>query len=279
MTVEPKTLYLVGTPIGNLGDITLRALDVLREVDVIACEDTRRTLKLLTHFGIKKPLVAVPSHDEARRAEAVAGRLAAGASVAFVTDAGMPAVSDPGTLVVRAAVQAGAAVVPIPGPSAALAALAASGLDTGRFHFLGFLPRKGADRRAVLEEAGRWPGALVLHEAPGRLARTLADLGEAWGPREAVVCRELTKLHEELARGTLPELAARFSGEVKGELTLVVAGAAAQDRPVVDLEAALEEVRAEVEAGRRLKDACREVAARTGLGARDLYQAALARGG
>ena len=279
-TGAPGTLYLVATPIGNLGDITLRALEILRSVDAVACEDTRRTRQLLTHFEIHKPLLAVPAHDEARRAGAVAGRLAEGASVAFVTDAGMPAVSDPGNQVVAAALEVGAQVVPIPGPSAALAALAASGLDTALFHFLGFLPRKGRGRRDLLAAAATWPGAVVLLEAPGRLPGTLVDLAQAFGPRRrAAVCRELTKLHEEVARGTLAELAERYAEAPRGELTLVVEGAGrlGPAEETIPLEDAVARVAERVAAGERLKDACKAVAEATGHPVRALYQAALTR--
>jgi 16S rRNA (cytidine1402-2'-O)-methyltransferase len=275
----PGTLYLVATPIGNLGDITLRALEILRAVDAVACEDTRRTRQLLSHFEIHKPLLAVPAHDEARRASAVVARLAQGASVAFVTDAGMPAVSDPGVHLVAAALEAGAKVVPIPGPSAALAALAASGLDTSTFHFLGFLPRKGRARRDLVAAAAAWPGAVVLLEAPGRLPGTLADLAAAFGDgRRAAVCRELTKLHEEITRGTLGELAERYAGAPRGEITLVIAGAGSRvaAEEAVPLADAVARVAGRVAAGERLKDACKVVAEETGHAVRALYQAALA---
>jgi 16S rRNA (cytidine1402-2'-O)-methyltransferase len=276
--VAPGTLYLVATPIGNLGDVTLRALEVLRSVARIACEDTRRTRKLLTHFEISRPLLSVPSHDEPRRAEAVARALEAGEDVAFVTDAGMPAISDPGTAVVTAALSVGAKVVPVPGASAVVAAVAASGLPTGRFTFLGFLPRKAGERRAVLEAFATVPAALVLHEAPGRVGSTLGDLADVLGAdRPAALCRELTKLHEEIDRGTLGELVGRYAEGARGEITLVVSPAEAGEKDALSLEAALEAVAERVRGGMRLKAACKAVAPDAVVDARALYAAAVAR--
>jgi 16S rRNA (cytidine1402-2'-O)-methyltransferase len=267
------TLYLVGTPIGNLEDITLRALSVLRSVGVVVCEDTRHTRKLLDRHGLApRSLVSLPAFDEKRRAGGVIDRLLAGEDVALVTDAGMPLVSDPGGEVVRRAVDAGVRVVPVPGPSAPLLALAASGLPADRFTFFGFLPRKGGARRDALEALARAPGALVLFESPRRLGATLADLREALGDRRACVARELTKLHEELARGTLSTLAARFSGEVLGEITLVVEGREAIPVEPPDPDEVLRE---RLATGSSVKDAAREVAEALGLPKKDVYRRAL----
>lgn len=265
------TLYLVGTPIGNLGDVTLRALEVLRRVAVVACEDTRHTRVLLGKHGISARLTALPAFDEARRAGGILARLEAGEDVALVTDAGMPGVSDPGAALVELAVERGVRVVPVPGPSAPIAALAASGLPTDRFAFFGFLPRKGGARRAAIAEVARFPGTAVLLESPRRLGDTLRDLARELGPRRACVARELTKVHEELVRGTLPELAERFAGEVLGEITVVIEGAPAR-KVAADPE---ELLAARLAAGVSVKDAAREVAAELSLPRKVVYEKAL----
>lgn len=222
------TLYVVATPIGNLGDLSPRAAEVLRLVDVVVAEDTRRTRTLLGHAGAHPAeLVSLPAFDEEGRLGRVVARLSAGASVALVTDAGTPGVSDPGTRLVEAAWKAGARVVPVPGPSAALAALSASGLPADRFLFAGFLPRKGGGRADALRWLSGIPATIVVFEAGNRAAATLADLERAFGDRPAALARELTKLHEEIARGRLSELRDRFPGDLRGEVTLVVAGAEA----------------------------------------------------
>src|SRR5512143_1957314 len=198
----PGTLYVVATPIGNLGDLSPRAAEVLRTVEAVAAEDTRRTLKLYAHLGAPAPaLLSLPAFDERGRVQAVIARLRGGASVALCTDAGTPGVSDPGAALVAAAWEAGIPVVPVPGPSAALAALAASGFAADRFVFAGFLPRKGGGRAEALSWLAATPVTLVLYEAGNRTAETLRDLAAALGERQALVARELTKLHEELARG------------------------------------------------------------------------------
>ena len=209
------TLYLVATPIGNLGDISSRALETLRSVAFIACEDTRHSRVLLDHFGISRETVSLPAFAEGQRAGRILDRIGAGEDCALVTDAGSPGISDPGEKLVAEALERGITVVPVPGPTALVAALSAFGLPTGRFHFLGFLPRKGPERRAMLEEVAQLSATLVLYESPRRLGETLVDLQEAWGDRRACVARELTKLHEEFARGTLSELAARYATEGK----------------------------------------------------------------
>jgi 16S rRNA (cytidine1402-2'-O)-methyltransferase len=236
MTADPETplapgLYLVATPIGNLGDITLRALDVLKRVDRIACEDTRQTQKLLNHFQIATPTVSCHQHNERERAVELLGALKAGGRIAMVSDAGMPGISDPGAWLAAEAIAAGVSVIPIPGANAALSALAASGLPTSEFLFLGFLPEKAGARRSRLEdlaaEAASFQAArtLIFYEAPHRILATLADLEAVWGPNLRVaVARELTKIHEEFLRCTVAdarrELAAR--NRIRGEITLLV---------------------------------------------------------
>jgi 16S rRNA (cytidine1402-2'-O)-methyltransferase len=226
------TLYLVATPIGNLEDITHRALRVLREVDVIACEDTRHTRTLLTHFSIQTRTLSYHEHNERERAAELAARLAAGASVALVSDAGTPGINDPGFRLVRACIEQDIDVVPVPGATAFVAALIASGLPTDEFYFAGFLPPRQHARRLRLAALRAVPATLVFYEAPHRIADALADAREVLGEREAAVARELTKLHEEIARGRLTELIARFSGEhtARGEMVLVI------DRHVVAAE-------------------------------------------
>lgn len=269
------TLYVVATPIGNLEDVTLRALRILGEADVVLAEDTRRTRVLLEHHGVKARARSLHAHNEARRTEEALSELEAGATVALVSDAGTPLVSDPGHRLVRAAAAAGHEVVSVPGASAALAALVSSGLPEGPFTVLGFLPRKaGARDRLLSSYAGR-PEALVVYESPRRVGETLAALREALGEREAAVARELTKLHEEVVRGTLAELAARFAGEVRGEVTIVVGGAAGE-RPIVsdaELDGRIRALRAEGLATRAVAE---RLAVETGLPRRELYQRALA---
>ena len=220
----PGTLYLVATPIGNLADITARALRVLGEVDVIACEDTRHTQKLLTRFDLHTKTISYHEHNERERAAELCARLAAGTNIALVSDAGTPAVSDPGYALVRAAIEQGISVVPVPGPAAFVAALVASGLPTDEFFFGGFLPARATARRARLASLRALPATLVFYEAPHRIAATLRAAREVLGERKACVARELTKLHEEFARGQLSELAERFSKEqaARGEMVLVI---------------------------------------------------------
>jgi 16S rRNA (cytidine1402-2'-O)-methyltransferase len=267
----PGTLFVVATPIGNLGDLSPRAAEVLRTVDVVVAEDTRRTRTLLTHVGARPAdLLSLPAFDEEGRVERVVSRLAAGASVALVTDAGTPGVSDPGSRLVEAAWGAGAKVVPVPGPSASLAALSASGLAADRFLFAGFLPRKGGARAEALRWLGRVPATLVLFEAGNRAAATLADLEAAFGDRPAALARELTKLHEEIARGRLSELRARFGGDLRGEVTLVVAGAgeAPEEKPAEPPE---EEILRRLAAGEAPTEVARAIAKGHGLPRGEAY--------
>lgn len=261
-------LFVVATPIGNLGDLTERARRTLAECGGVIAEDTRRSGQLLHHLGLKKPLHSLPAFDEAARAAPLVERLRRGESLALVTDAGTPAVSDPGALLVRLAILAGVAVVPIPGPCAAVAAVSASGFSEPRFHFAGFLPRRGRDRGEMLAELAPLRAQLVIYESAQRLGRTLLDLLLALGDRPALVARELTKLHEELARGTLSELAAKFSGEVKGEVVIVVSGAP-PGKPAIDLESEVKARLARGERPRQIADALRE------HGKREVYRLAL----
>jgi len=268
------TLYLVGTPIGNLGDMTFRAVETLKAVDLIAAEDTRESRKLLQHFGIDRPLTAYHEHNRREAGERLIARLQAGESVAVITDAGMPGISDPGEELVRDAIAAGIAVVPIPGPTAVATALVASGLPTGRFAFEGFLPREPKLRRRRLRELVAEERTMVFYEAPHRLDDCLADMIGIWGPdRPAVVGRELTKQFEEHRRGTLAELLAHFQATPpRGEIVLTVAGGEAG--PTVeagDWQAALAQALA---AGARAKDAAKDIAQRFGVDRQEVYKAA-----
>jgi 16S rRNA (cytidine1402-2'-O)-methyltransferase len=237
-------LYLVSTPIGNLEDITARALRVLREVDLIACEDTRHTQKLLNHYGINTKTISYHEHNESERAAQLLERVRAGVNVAVVSDAGTPGINDPGFRLVQLAQKNKVPVIPIPGPSALITALAASGLPTDSFFFAGFLPPRSAARRARLAELRDQHATLVFYEAPHRIAASLKDAREILGERSAVVARELTKLHEEFARGTLSELAERFSApdKARGEMVLVI------DRAVTESGAAPEQPAANIAA-------------------------------
>lgn len=220
----PGTLYVVATPIGNLEDITHRALRVLREVDIIACEDTRHTRKLLNHYGIKTKVTSYHDHNERERTVELLQALASGANVAIVSDAGTPSISDPGFRLVSDAGAQGLTVVALPGPTALIAALVASGLPTDEFFFAGFLPARSGERRARLTKLRDLPATLIFYEAPHRIAATLRDAHEILGERRAVVARELTKIHEEIARGRLSELAERFGSEerARGEIVLLI---------------------------------------------------------
>lgn len=221
---RPGTLYICGTPIGNLEDITARALRVLREVDLVAAEDTRRTRKLLAHYGIVTRMISYHEHNEFSRTPEILEILESGRDVALVSDAGMPGISDPGRYLIEHALSAGMPVVPVPGPSAILAALVVSGFPADEFAFVGFLPRKGRQRREALERLAVENRAVVLYESPHRLVRTLSDLhGVIGGDRRVAVARELTKVYEEVVRGTLTEVLALFdTREVKGEITVVI---------------------------------------------------------
>ena len=267
----PGSLYLVATPIGNLEDITLRALRVLREADLIACEDTRQTAKLLRHFEIiEKPTVSYHEHNEAARTRELLARLESGANVALVSDAGTPLVSDPGYRLVTAAIEAGIAVIPIPGASAALGALGASGLPTDAFRFCGFLPPKASHRRKALEEVRAETCTLVFYEAPHRILETLSDVAAVLGDRPVVIARELTKLHEEFLRGTAEEVRAQLAARpsVKGEITLLIGkGLPAAASTPVD-----QAVREFEQQGMSRMEAIKQVARERGLSKREVYK-------
>jgi 16S rRNA (cytidine1402-2'-O)-methyltransferase len=267
-------LYLVATPIGNLEDITLRALRVLKEADLIACEDTRQTQKLLQHYAIHKELISYHAHNELTRAPELVIQLEEGAQVALVSDAGTPVVSDPGHRLVVLCLRHHIPVVPIPGPSAFVAAMAASGLPTEEFLFVGFLPPRAGARRKKLDALKSEPRALVLYEAPHRLAETLSDAADILGSRHAVVARELTKIHEEFLRGSLSEL--RDSARARtprGEITLLI-GPAVEGEPqavaAISLKRRVEQL--EAESGLDRKAALKQAARERGLGKREAYK-------
>jgi 16S rRNA (cytidine1402-2'-O)-methyltransferase len=270
----PAGLTVVATPIGHLGDMTLRALEILAGADLIACEDTRVTKKLLDRYGINTPLTPYHDHNAAAARPKILGRLADGGAVALVSDAGTPLVSDPGFKLVKAAREAGHAVTAAPGASAVLTALAVAGLPTDRFFFEGFLPAKAGARATRIEQLKNLPATLVIYESGPRIAASLADLATLLGPRQAAVCRELTKLHEEVRRGGLDELARHYAdgAEIRGEFVVVVAPPdedAAPSAEAIDamLRTALD--------GASLKDAVAAVTEASGLPRRDVYKRAL----
>ena len=272
-------LYLVATPIGNLGDITLRALDVLRRVDRIACEDTRQTQKLLNHFQIETPTESCHEHNEHERTAGFVEALKAGARIAVVTDAGMPGISDPGALLASAAIAAGIPVFPVPGASAAISALVASGLPASEFHFLGFLPEKAGARRTRIETlaaAGDEAGTLVFYEAPHRILDTLADFESVFGGNlRVVVARELTKVHEEFLRGTVTEVRAQLAGRdrIRGEITLLVQAPAGGAEPQAGSESVADRIaRLQAETGIDEKEALKRLARELGQSKSELYR-------
>jgi len=268
-------LYVVSTPIGNLADITYRAVAVLGEVDRILAEDTRRTRILLQHYGVSTPLYSAHTHNEAARAALLVEWLDAGEEVALVSDAGTPLLSDPGARIVQRVVEAGHTVVPVPGPSALLAALVGSGLDPEPFTFYGFTPRSGRARAERLEEVAGSRHTVVLYEAPGRLARLLAELAErCGGERKVVVARELTKIHETFFRGTLAEASAYYEREpARGEVVVVVAGASDTGSAPADTDEAVRALaRSLLEAGERPSAVARELSRRTGIPRNRAYE-------
>lgn len=280
----PGTLYLVATPIGNLEDVTARAVRTLREVDLVAAEDTRRTGRLLQRLGIVRPLRSYYDAVERERAPALVRELLAGKSIALVSDAGTPGIADPGYRLVAAAIAAGIRVVPIPGPSAITAFLPASGLATDRFAFEGFLPARAAERRRRLAALATEPRTLVFYEAGRRLAATITDMAAALGPRRAAIGRELTKLHEEIVRGDLVTLAAGAASlVVRGEMVVAVAGAPQAGAVPVPAtpsgttrEALADEIRRRRAAGTSVRDVAQQLARERGLGRREVYRLALA---
>jgi 16S rRNA (cytidine1402-2'-O)-methyltransferase len=264
-------LYLAATPIGNLEDITLRALRILRdEVSLIACEDTRQTQKLLQHFEIRKPLTACHEHNEISRCDEILTILGSGQSVALLSDAGTPLISDPGYRIVRAAVDGGFSVIPIPGASAALAALAASGLPTDEFRFIGFLPPKTHARRKLFEEMHSEQATVIAYESPHRILESLADMAEVFGERPIVLARELTKIHEEFLRGSAAQVLAILQerGNVKGEITLVIGRAVGQ----ILIGDPTEEVAKLQASGMERMQAIKLVAKQLGLPKREVYR-------
>ena len=272
------TLYLVGTPIGNLNDFSPRAVETLRTVDFVAAEDTRVTLKLMNHFGIRRPLVSYYEHNKVESAALILPRLLGGESCALVSDAGMPAISDPGEELVRLCAEAGIPVATVPGPSAVVTALALSGLPTQRFTFEGFLSTSNKSRREHLESLRHEHRTIVIYEAPHKLVETLADLLEVLGDRDIALCRELTKLHEEARRTTIAQALEYYRAErPRGEFVLVIRGEPEEKGPRLSLEDAmevLEEYRAQ---GLSLKEAAKRSAQQTGQSKNDLYHAALVR--
>lgn len=275
MTDRPGTLYVVATPLGNLEDVTLRALRVLREVKLVACEDTRRTAGLLKAHGISTPTTSYFEHNERWKGAQVLDVVRKGGDVALVSDAGTPGISDPGYRLVRDARAEGLPVVPIPGPSAAVAALSVSGLPTDRFLFVGFLPARSGARRAALEDLAGARETLIFHESPLRVLTALEDMRQILGDRPAFLCREATKIHEEYRRGTLSELRAHLAErkEVRGEIVLVVEGSMARAPASTETpEALFARLTAE---GRTRREAVKEVARTLGLSARDVYRRVL----
>jgi len=270
----PGVLYVVATPLGNLEDITLRAVRVLKSVALIACEDTRHTAVLLRAHGIDTPTTSYFEHNERWKGETVLAALRAGRDVALVSDAGTPGISDPGYRLVRDARAEGLAVVPLPGPSAAIAALSVSGLPTDRFLFVGFLPPKAAARKRALEELAAARETLVLYESPVRVLAALSDMEQAWGNREAFLCREATKLHEEYRRGSLTELRdiLALRSSVKGEFVIVVSGASTPSTSEESLTSLFARLTAE---GKTRREAVKETARLLGLPAREVYKRVL----
>ncbi|HWD99249.1 MAG TPA: 16S rRNA (cytidine(1402)-2'-O)-methyltransferase [Bryobacteraceae bacterium] len=264
-------LYIVSTPIGNLEDITYRAVRILREVDVIACEDTRTTRRLLDRYGISTRTVSYHEHNEQERAEELVARLESGQSIALVSDAGTPLLSDPGYRIVRAAVESDIAVEAIPGPSALLTALVASGLPTDQFHFAGFFPPKESQRVRILESLREEPATLIFYEAPHRILETLADIEAVLRDREIVAARELTKIHEELLRGTAASIRQTLSGRdsVRGEFVILIAKAM---KPAGDETPVDQAVESLMLAGVSRMDALKTVARERGLSKRDIYR-------
>lgn len=274
MSTDTGKLYLVATPLGNLEDITHRALKVLAEVDLIAAEDTRRTLKLLNHFGIKQRMLSCYQHNERERTGEIIAKLRSGLNIALVSDAGMPGISDPGYYLVAEAVKQGITVVPIPGASAVITALAASGLPTNVFWFQGFLPRKAKEQAGILADLAKVNGTLVFYEAPHRLVATLKNIYQVLGDREAVIARELTKIHEEFIRGRLSEIISRFKiNTLKGEFTILIAGSIeGENRQNSTNQNNSKNGTVDNEAELSLRQKLRKIAEETGKTTKEVYQ-------
>ena len=272
----PGALFVVATPIGNLADITLRALDVLRCVHLIAAEDTRHTRKLLSFYDIHKPLISYHSHNIRERGQELLGKITAGASVALVTDAGTPGISDPGALLVQQAVERCLPVTVIPGPTALIAALVASGLPTHPFAFLGFPPARGTGRKHFFSSHASLPMTLILYESPQRLRRTLEDMLQSWGDRRIAIAREVTKKFEEFFRGSITEATNHYAEGARGELTLVVEGFRGEQAAEVEQENWQEKLASLLENPRQtVKQATEEIVRRHRLSRRLVYQKAL----
>ncbi|MBI2913143.1 MAG: 16S rRNA (cytidine(1402)-2'-O)-methyltransferase [Chloroflexi bacterium] len=265
-----NTLYVVATPIGNLEDVTLRALRLLREVSLVAAEDTRTTRKLLSHHGIRQRLLSYNEHNMRSRTPRILDALGS-SDVALVSEAGTPGISDPGYELVVAAVEAGCPVVPVPGPSAVTAALAVSGLPSRQFTYVGFLPRRAGERRRLLASLSAEPRTIVTFEAPHRLRRTLADMLAAWGDRRIAVCRELTKAFEEVFRGTISQALEHF-GQPRGELTLVIEGASTAAPPLLSEDEVRSQLRRLRAQGVPAREAVSAVASSSGLPRRQVYR-------
>ncbi len=269
------TLFLVATPIGNLEDISLRALRILKEVDLIACEDTRHTARLLNHYGIKTPCESHHQHNEVRRTRRLLSLLQEGKSIALVSDAGTPLLSDPGYALVAACHNAGFPVVPIPGPAAAIAALTASGVSADCFYFAGFLPSRRTLRRKTLLDLASIPATLIFYEAPHRLLPSLADMAEILGERQACLARELTKIHEEWIRGTIAEIrtAAAARPHIRGEITLIVARGSQGPEQVAWPASIAKHLEEEMrDSGASRKEALKAIARQRGLSRKDAYR-------
>ena len=270
------TLYVVGTPIGNLSDFSPRAVETLESVDFIAAEDTRVTLKLLNHFEIKKPMVSYHEHNLRERGAGIVDRILGGESAAVVSDAGMPCISDPGEDLVRLAAEAGIPTVVIPGPSAAVSALCLSGLSTSRFSFEGFLSTNRHNRMEHLQSLVRDTHTLIFYEAPHKLLTTLHDIRDVLGNRRISICRELTKIHEEVIRTDFDGAIALYEGKSpKGEFVLIVEGATSEQEPGMTLEEAVAQARQLVNAGTKQTDAAKQIAAKTGFKKSEIYAAML----
>lgn len=268
-------LYVVATPIGNLADISLRALETLRMVDSVVAEDTRHTRKLLSYYHIHKPLISYHSQNIEKRGPELIKRLLAGADLALVTDAGTPGISDPGVMLIRQVLNNGLKVVHVPGPAALIAALVVSGLPTQPFAFLGFPPNRGAGRKRFFESHGKLSMTLILYESPHRLQQTLAEIAAIWGNRQLVVARELTKKFEEIYRGTVVDAQQHFAPPVKGEITLVVAGAEQDENSPNGYTAWTEELQQLLQQGKTVKESADMISVKFAVGRRRVYQEAL----
>jgi 16S rRNA (cytidine1402-2'-O)-methyltransferase len=268
------TLYIVSTPIGNLEDITLRALRILGEVDLIAAEDTRHSLKLLNHYGISKPVISYWGERERIRSEEIIRKLQAGKTIALISDAGTPGISDPGAVVVRKALEEDIRVVPVPGPSALIAALSLSGLPTDVFTFIGFLPAKKAMRQKVLKDLSLEKSTLIFYEAPHRIMETLTDMGRIFADRKAVLVKEITKIHEEVLRGRISEIIGAIGKtKIAGEYVIIMEGRSGGNK--VTITDALEEIDSLMKKGLKRKEAVKKIAADYGLSSKELYRQSL----